>query len=160
MKPILKILSKPRARIYLYVSIGILAVGIDYAWRYWSPDLTHETRHYVIYSTATAEQTAEIGLVAEMVYQSYLHLIAPVFKAKASHPKLKMKLYKDRKEFRHSNRGVGWPNGSTKESPNTSAPAASSTTGSLSARSTPTPTRPGGSPLWPRRKAWTKTKKI
>ena len=108
MKTILKIFAKPRARIYLYVSIGLLAVGFDYAWRYWSPELVHETPHYILYSTATAEQTAEIGLAAELLYRSYLELLTPVFTVDPSHPKLKMKLFKSRKEFRRSNRGVGW----------------------------------------------------
>ena len=108
MRPIFRIFATRQRRIIVYFVIALSIVGVDYAYRYWSPDLTHETTHYVICSTATAAQTAEIGLVAEMVYSTYLDLIAPVFHNDGSHPRLKMKLYKDRKEFRRSNRGIGW----------------------------------------------------
>jgi len=108
MTPILRLFATRERRIVVYVAIGLSIAGIDTARRYWSPDLTHETTHYVVYSTATAEQTAEIGMVAEMVYRSYLELLEPVFRTDGFHPKLKMKLFKTREEFRRSNRGIGW----------------------------------------------------
>ena len=108
MMPIFRIFATRQRRIIGYFVIALSIVGIDYAYRYWSPDLTHETSHYVIYSTATAAQTAEIGQVAEIVYKTYFELVSPVFQTDGSHPRLKMKLYKDRKEFRRSNRGIGW----------------------------------------------------
>jgi hypothetical protein len=96
-----------------------------FAWdrlrRHWSPTLVFETDlthwssdevvaegHYVIYSTATDAQTAEVGQVAEIVYAGYLQLARRLGLEIQPHPKLKIKLFKDRREFRHCNRVRGW----------------------------------------------------
>ncbi|MBN2180334.1 MAG: hypothetical protein JW715_00360 [Sedimentisphaerales bacterium] len=67
-----------------------------------------ETEHYIIYSTATDEQTEEIASVAEIVYDGYRKFLAQLGKTIEPHPKLKMKLYKDREEFRRCNHVTNW----------------------------------------------------
>ncbi len=62
----------------------------------------------MIYSTATPEQTAQIGQVAEIVYVSYRQLADQLQCEIQPHPKLKIKLFKDREEFRHCNRIRDW----------------------------------------------------
>jgi hypothetical protein len=91
---------------YLGILLAILAW--DTARRRWSPDVVEETEHYVIDSTATPDQTAEIGHVAEIVYAGYRQLASQLECQIQPHPNLKIKLFKDRQEFRHCNRIRGW----------------------------------------------------
>jgi hypothetical protein len=60
----------------LFVVLAIMAgvAGWKYTPRHWSPRVTLETEHYRILSSATEEQTREIGQVAEIVYAGYLHM--------------------------------------------------------------------------------------
>ena len=67
-----------------------------------------ETQHYVIESTATQAQTEEIGRVVEMLYTAYSNRFEKLPTFNYEHPKLKMRLYKDRKEFRWVNPNLGW----------------------------------------------------
>ena len=82
------------------------------AWAYvprrWSPQVTLETEHYAIRSSATEEQTREIGQVAEIVYAGYRQLIEDLRQTIQPHPRLGIKLFKDRQEFRRCNRVHGW----------------------------------------------------
>ena len=92
----------------VYLAVALLIVGVDYVRRYWSPDIVQESEHYLILSTATPEQTSEIAFVAEIVYKGYGQLIRPARDGKGSYPKLKIKLFKDHKEFKRCNRSKGW----------------------------------------------------
>jgi hypothetical protein len=74
----------------------------------WSASITKETEHYKIYSSATPRQTDEIAEVAEIVYAGYKDFIGQLKKEISPHPKLQMKLYKDREEFRRCNRITNW----------------------------------------------------
>jgi protein-S-isoprenylcysteine O-methyltransferase Ste14 len=82
------------------------------AWAYvprpWSPGVVLETEHYVIRSSATEEQTREIALAAEVVYSGYRQLLEGWKRTLAPHPKLGIKLFRDRREFRRCNRIRGW----------------------------------------------------
>jgi hypothetical protein len=95
-------------RMFAYLGVFLAVVVWDTARRRWSADLVEETEHYVIYSTATPDQTAQIGQVAEIVYAGYRQLAERLVCAIQPHSKLKIKLFKDREEFRHCNRMAGW----------------------------------------------------
>jgi hypothetical protein len=101
-------LKSREKRILFYLAVALLIVGVDYVRRYWSPDIVQESEHYIIYSTATPEQTSEIALVAEIVYKGYAQLIKQAHDKNGLHPKLKIKLFKNRKEFKRCNRSKGW----------------------------------------------------
>jgi hypothetical protein len=95
-----------RLLFYLLVIAGIAA------WKFiprpWKPSFTTETDHYVIMSTATKMQTAEVARTVEQLYLAYSNRFAILPHFTPQHPKLKMKLYKDRNEFRRVNPGLGW----------------------------------------------------
>jgi hypothetical protein len=74
----------------------------------WTASITKETEHYIISSSATPRQTEEIADVAEIVYAGYKDFIGQLKKEISPHPKLQMKLYKDREEFRRCNRITNW----------------------------------------------------
>src|SRR6185312_4963876 len=98
--------SKARWIFYLVVVAGIAA------WKFvprpWKPARVVETEHYVIESTATQEQTEQIGRVVEMLYTAYSNRFGTLPTFQPQHPKLKLLLYKDRKEFRWVNPNLGW----------------------------------------------------
>ena len=104
----MRALQAREKRMLVYLGIFLVVVAWDTARRHWSPDVVEETEHYVIYSTATPDQTTEIGHVAEIVYAGYRQLAERLACDIHPHRKLKIKLFKDRKEFRHCNRMVGW----------------------------------------------------
>jgi hypothetical protein len=92
----------------IYLLILLCVAGWKFIPRPWAPTVRLETAHYSIASTATQRQTEEIGRVVEELYLAYsnqFHALATFFVA---HPKLKMKLYKDRQEMRRINPGMGW----------------------------------------------------
>jgi len=98
--------SKARWLIYLAILLGIAA------WRFvprpWKPARTLETPHYIIASTASQMQTEEVGRVAELVYNAYSNRFGNLPTFRHEHPKLKLLLYKNRREFRRVNPGLGW----------------------------------------------------
>ncbi len=67
-----------------------------------------ETAHYTIASTATRAQTEEIGRVVEELYLAYSNQFSSLPTFDKAHPKLKMKLFKNRNEFRRINPNLGW----------------------------------------------------
>ena len=104
MKPLTS--REKRVLILFAVFCGIW--GWDHIRRRWSPDGAFETEHYRIESTATAEQTREIGQVAEIVYRGYAQLLDRLGLQIRPHAKLRMRLFKDREEFRLCNRVYDW----------------------------------------------------
>ena len=91
----------PRAKRLLVLLSLLLAFVGCMRWRArWHPDFTVETAHFFIDSSATLEQTEEIGRVAEAVYNTYTNFFAGHFAASVPYHKMKMKLYKNRREFR------------------------------------------------------------
>jgi len=98
--------SKARWLIYLAILLGIAA------WRFvprpWTPARTLETQHYIISSTASPEQTEQVGRVVELLYNAYSNRFGTLPTFRHDHPKLKLLLYKDRREFRRVNPGLGW----------------------------------------------------
>lgn len=104
----MRALTSREKRFLLYLGAFAAILGWDTLRRHWSPDTVRETEHYVIYSTATADQTEEIGQVAEIVYAGYCRLFDRFKCDVHPHSKLKIKLFKDREEFRHCNRVRDW----------------------------------------------------
>ena len=95
-----------RLLIYLLVLLGVVA------WKFiprsWHPSLTLEVPHHIIYSTATRAQTEETAQAMELLYNAYSNRLRSLPQFQARHPKLKVKLFKDRAELRRVNPGLGW----------------------------------------------------
>jgi hypothetical protein len=95
-----------RLVVYLLILAGVAA------WKFvprpWKPSLTTETEHYRILSTSTKAQTDDIASTIEQLYLAYSNHFHTFPQLAREHPKLKIKLYKDRKEFRRVNPGLGW----------------------------------------------------
>jgi hypothetical protein len=101
-------MPKKPARLLILFGLLVVAVAADYVYRYWRPDVTVTTEHYVVYSTATLSQTQEIADKVEALYKDYAGLCSGFGDVKTEHPRLKLRLFRDRKEFRRCNRLVGW----------------------------------------------------
>ena len=99
--------EKPARLLILFALLLALVAG-EWWYRRWHPDLTITTPHYVIQSTATVGQTREIGDVVELLHAEYGKVFAGWPQVQQPHPRLQMKLFKDRPEFRRCNRSVGW----------------------------------------------------
>jgi hypothetical protein len=100
---------KPRQkRMYLYLAILLGVLGWKVIPRPWFPTVTLETAHHIVYSTATREQAQDTAQKMELLYQAYSNVFGTLPKFQRDHPKLKVKLFKDRKEFRWINPGLGW----------------------------------------------------
>jgi len=98
--------SEIRWLVYLAV---VLAVA---AWKFlprpWHPTLVVETPHHKIYSTATPRQTEDTARALEFLYTAYSNRLGSASGCQREHPKLQIKLYKDRAEMRRINPGLGW----------------------------------------------------
>jgi hypothetical protein len=92
----------------VYLSV-VLAVG---AWKFlprpWHPTQTIETPHHKIFSTATQQQVDDTAHALELLYTAYSNRLGSVTGWQREHPKLQIKLYKDRDEMRRVNPGLGW----------------------------------------------------
>jgi hypothetical protein len=82
------------------------------AWKFmprpWHPAMTLEEPHHVFLSSATLEQTTNTAHALELLYGAYSNRFGGLPTFQPSHPKLKVKLYADRDEFRRVNPGLGW----------------------------------------------------
>lgn len=95
-------------RFLLYLLVLLAGFGF-YWWRArWSPTVRLETSHFLILATATTNQTREIGEVSEKLYLAYRQTLTGRVPLRAEHPLLKMKLYRDREEFRRCARVWGY----------------------------------------------------
>jgi hypothetical protein len=92
---------------FLCMLVFVAAIA---AWKFvprpWHPTITISTKHYDIASTANSNAVAEIGKVMEVLYSAYSNKFSSV--ATFQHPKLKLRLYKSREEFKRVNPGMGW----------------------------------------------------
>lgn len=91
---------------YLLVVLGFVA------WRFiprpWHPTLSIETERHKIFSTATREQTDAVANALNRLYVAYSNRFAKLEGFTTKHPKMQLKLYKDRAELRKVNPGLGW----------------------------------------------------
>ena len=104
----MRVLQKREKRLLVYLAIIIVILFCDYIYRRSNVTITKETKHYIIFSSATTKQTNEIADIAEITYDGYLEFIKQLNLSVQPHPRLKMKLFKDRKEFRRCNRIYSW----------------------------------------------------
>jgi hypothetical protein len=95
-----------RWSIYLLILLGVAF------WRYvprpWRPAVTVETPHYAIDATTDRFRAEELGRVMELLYTAYSNRFNGLPGFKGQHNRLKVRLYRDRKEFRWVNPSVGW----------------------------------------------------
>ncbi|MCX6930092.1 MAG: DUF1570 domain-containing protein [Verrucomicrobia bacterium] len=95
-----------RMLLYLLVVLGVVA------WKFlprpWHPSITLETPHHLIYSSASHAQTADTDRTLEWLYLAYSNRFGSLDGFQREHPKLKVKLFKDRDELRRVNPGLGW----------------------------------------------------
>lgn len=96
--------TKREIRLLVLVSIAMAIFG--YIKRPWFYSLKLESPRYICYSTATEEQTQKILDIAEALFESY----AGFFNDQSldTSYKFKLKLYKDRDEFKSYNLLTGW----------------------------------------------------
>jgi hypothetical protein len=95
-------------RFFLYFLV-LLGVAVwKYVPRPWHPSITLETPHHTIYSTATRQQTEDTARAIGLLYDAYANRLGTLPQFQHQHPKLKVKLFKDRAEFRWVNPNLGW----------------------------------------------------
>lgn len=97
-------LSKKDIRLLLLLGIALAIFG--YIKRPWFHKIELESEHYQCLSTATETQTQQILEIAEALYQCYNNFFPDLKKTNSK--KLKLKLYKDRDEFKSYNMLSGW----------------------------------------------------
>ena len=95
-------------RMLLYLVILLAIVAWKFLPRPWKPSVMIEPAHHTIYSSATRDQTEEVARVLDVLYVAYSNQFGGLPTFQREHPKLKVKLFKDRKEFRWINPGLGW----------------------------------------------------
>lgn len=108
-KPFFRGRLRPREMRWLLYLLLVLGVA---AWRYlprpWHPTLILETSRHQIYSTATPKQTKDTAHALELLYIAYSNRLGTVAGWQREHPRLLVKLYRDREEMRRINPGLGW----------------------------------------------------
>ncbi|HWQ92188.1 MAG TPA: hypothetical protein VN673_10995 [Clostridia bacterium] len=97
-----------KARMLLYLLILLGAAAWKFVPRPWQPSITLETPHHIVFSTATRQQTEETAAALESLYRAYSNQLGSVTGFQRQHGRLKVKLHKDRDEFRWINPGLGW----------------------------------------------------
>lgn len=102
------IVPKKPVRLLVLFAVVVGIFGTDCWRRRWRADTEISTEHYVVYSTATPEHTEKIATVVEMLYDVYSDTFSETADFKKDHAKLKLKLFKDRDEFRRCNPRIGW----------------------------------------------------
>lgn len=94
---------------WVFYFLILLGVAVwRFAPRPWTPTLTIVTPHYLIASTASRAQTEQVGRVVEMLYSAYSNRFSTLPTFRHEQPRLKLLLYKDRREMRRVNPGLGW----------------------------------------------------
>ena len=92
--------------------IYLVILGVVAAWKFvprpWHPSITLETRHHLIYSSAARQDTDETAHTLELLYQTYSNRLGSLESFQVVHPRLKVRLFKDRREFRRINPNLGW----------------------------------------------------
>jgi hypothetical protein len=103
-----KLFSRREHRLLLYLAVVLAVAAWKYIPRRWTPTLTIQTNHYVVASTATPQQTEEVARVAEVLYATYSNLFSALPTYQSNHPKLQLRLYRDRQEIRRIHRDMSW----------------------------------------------------
>lgn len=98
--------KRPKRLLLLVGLLGAVLIG-EHFYRQWQPTHSVTTAHYRIQSSAQPAQTADIGVKVETLHTAYFELFGAWTNGQ-SQPRLEMKLFRNRDEFRRCNRGVGW----------------------------------------------------
>jgi len=92
----------------LYLGLALALAAWKFLPRPWHPRFRLETRHHTIESTATDAQTDDVGRVLELLHVAYSNRFGALPGFAANPPRLKVRLYQNRDEFRHIHPGLGW----------------------------------------------------
>ncbi|MGB0581350.1 MAG: hypothetical protein ACPGVU_16750 [Limisphaerales bacterium] len=92
-----------RSLIYLCLALGF--VVWDLGRRTWKPERILETAHFEIQSTASPKATLTVGDAVEALHTAYVGFFEPTNKVTTPY---RMKLFRDREEFRFANRIDSW----------------------------------------------------
>jgi hypothetical protein len=95
-------------RLVFYLLVVLAVAAWKYLPRPWHPALTLETSHHTIYSTATRQEAEDTAHALALLYSAYSNRLGNLPQFQAQHAKLKVKLFKDRAEFRRVNPSLGW----------------------------------------------------
>jgi hypothetical protein len=101
-------LKAREARMLVYLLVALAVAAWKFLPRPWHPTLTMDAPHYTVYSTASQHQTKDTAHALELLYAAYLNRLGSVVGFESIHPKLKIKLFKDRAELRRINPDLGW----------------------------------------------------
>lgn len=93
-----------RSLIYLGLAFGFLIWDLNR--RTWKPERVWQTEHFEIQSTASPEATKTVGEAVEALHAAYIDFF-PSTNSVAAKP-FRMKLFRDREEFRFANRINDW----------------------------------------------------
>jgi len=108
-KPRFRWKLKPReTRMLFYLAVLIGVAAWKFVPRPWHPSMKIEGPHHSILSSATRAETEDTARALELLYTAYSNRFAELPGFKRAHAKLQVKLFKDRKEFRRINPGLGW----------------------------------------------------
>jgi hypothetical protein len=94
---------------WLFYLVVLLCVAV---WRFlprpWHPAVVIETAHYHICSTATPEQITNTATALEHLYSACSNTFGGTTNWQGNHPRLQIRLFKNREEMRYINPGLGW----------------------------------------------------
>jgi hypothetical protein len=95
-----------RMLLYLLVLLGVAAWKL--VPRFWHAAFTLEAPHHLIYSSASRTQAEDTDRALDLLYIAYSNRFGSLEGFQRDTPKLKVKLFKDRAEFRQVNPSLGW----------------------------------------------------
>lgn len=95
-------------QLIFWLSIIGICLGIYKLTQIWRPLITIETKNYIIQSSAEKSQTDRVVIVSEALYSRYAQFLNENGIKVPKHEKLKVKLYKNRDEFKFYNYWTGW----------------------------------------------------
>ena len=98
-----------------YLLVPLAVAAWKFVPRPWHPSVILETPHHLFYSTATRQQTENTGRAMNLLYDAYSNRLGNLVQFHPGDPKLKVKLFKDRDEFRRINPSLGWAEAFYKE---------------------------------------------
>ncbi|MBI3273263.1 MAG: DUF1570 domain-containing protein [Planctomycetes bacterium] len=90
------------------VAVGAALLLLDTARRRWSPVCRVDTAHYALESSAPEPQARRMGDALEVLYRTYAEFFKDTLELRKDHARLRVRLYRDRAEFKRCNPGSGW----------------------------------------------------
>ncbi len=101
----MKLNDRTRRILYMF-PFAVIGLCLALYFRHWVPKHIVKTDHFKVYSTASVEDTEKTGELAELLYEKYTDVFG--FKDKKIDYKMKLRLFKSRKEFRRVNGIYRW----------------------------------------------------